>query len=71
MEKYVVRIEGGWNWLGIMPDFGISASELPCTTRVRNEPFSVGWQQNYIRRQVFATASDNMLVPPSVPPHRA
>jgi len=38
-----VRIEVGWNWLGIMSSFGISANELFYTTRVRNEPISVGW----------------------------
>jgi len=37
-----MRIEGGWNWIGTMPAFGVSANELFCTTRVRNEPVSVG-----------------------------
>jgi hypothetical protein len=45
-----VKMEGGWNWIGIMPAFGISANE---------------------RGEVFAIESEGMVVPPSMPPHRA
>ena len=35
-------MEGGWNWLRIVPAFGISAIELSCTTREPIEPFLTG-----------------------------